>query len=112
MKQENRKSRLNIVYSTNPDFRYETAETSEPDTLSPDRQTLRVRLETRHRNGKQATLITGFTGTDADLQSLSKWLKTKCGVGGSAKDGEILIQGDLRTKIVEILLQAGYSRTR
>jgi translation initiation factor 1 len=112
MKHNNHKSRQNIVYSTNPDFRYETTHPLPPDTLPPDRQTLRVQLDTHHRAGKQVTLITGFIGSDDDLQTLAKWLKTKCGVGGSAKDGQILIQGDRRTLVIALLHQAGYLRAR
>jgi translation initiation factor 1 len=112
MKQDNWKSRLNVVYSTNPDFRYETDSDADADaaTLPPDRQPLRIQLDKHHRGGKQVTLITGFAGTDADLQILCKYLKTKCGVGGSAKDGEILIQGNKCAQILSILHQAGYTR--
>lgn len=106
------KERLNIVYSTNPDFSYETEEEPQPATLPTEKQALRIELDKRHRNGKTATLITGFVGSDDDLKELAKLLKTKCGVGGSARDGEILIQGDLRQKVKEILTREGYSRTR
>jgi translation initiation factor 1 len=112
MKQTNWKDRLNVVYSTNPDFRYETPETAEADTLPKEKQTLRVQLDKRNRGGKQVTLITGFTGKDEDLQALAKSLKTRCGVGGSAKDGEIIIQGDWRNKILELLHRDGYVRAR
>jgi translation initiation factor 1 len=112
MKQNDWKSRLNVVYSTNPDFRYETAETENPDTLPKEKQSLRVQLDKRNRSGKQVTLITGFIGKNEDLVNLGKFLKTKCGVGGSAKDNEIIIQGDLRSKIVEILHKEGYVRTK
>jgi translation initiation factor 1 len=112
MKQTNWKDRLNIVYSTNPDFRYETEETDEADTLPKDRQPLRVQLDKRNRGGKQVTLVSGFVGADSDLQALAKLLKTRCGAGGSAKDGEIIIQGDWRTKVVAILQQEGYSRAK
>lgn len=106
------KERLNIVYSTNPDFSYETEEEPQPATLPAEKQALRIELDKRHRIGKTATLITGFVGSDDDLKELAKLLKTKCGVGGSARDGEILIQGDLRQKVKEILTREGYSRTR
>ena len=99
------KERLNIVYSTNPDFDYQTDDAEEQETL-------RIELDKRHRNGRTATLITGFIGSDDDLKELAKLLKTKCGVGGSARDGEILIQGDLRQKVKEILTKEGYTRTR
>ena len=112
MKNNDWKERLNVVYSTNPDFRYETENISEPDTLPNEKQSLRVLLDKRNRGGKQVTLITGFTGKEEDLQTLGKLLKTKCGVGGSAKDNEIIIQGDFRNKILEILQKEGYAKTR
>jgi len=106
------KERLNIVYSTNPDFDYQTDDAEEQKTLPAEKQSLRIELDKRHRNGKTATLITGFIGSDDDLKELAKLLKTKCGVGGSARDGEILIQGDLRQKVKEILTKEGYTHTR
>ncbi len=102
------KERLNIVYSTNPDFKFEVEEKEECDTLEPGKQQLRISLDKRNRNGKSVTLVTGFVGTAGDLKSLAKKLKTKCGVGGSDKDGEILIQGDFRQKVLDILLSEGY----
>ena len=107
-KNNDRKDRLNVVYSTNPDFKFETDEEVEPDTLEPARQKLRISLDKRNRNGKSVTLVTGFVGTADDLHTLAKKLKTKCGVGGSDKDGEILIQGDFRQKVLELLLADGY----
>ncbi len=95
-----------IVFSTNPDFKYDEEESIE--TLPPNQQNLRVMRETKHRGGKTATVITGFQGSDDDLETLAKMLKTKCGVGGSAKDGEIIIQGDVRAKVLDLLLKAGY----
>ena len=112
MKNNNWKDRLNIVYSTNPDFQYEKTETDEPDTLSKEKQALRVQLDKRNRGGKQVTLVTGFTGKSEDLQTLGKLLKTKCGVGGSVKDNEIIIQGDFRNKIVELLRKEGYLKVK
>ena len=97
-----------IEYSTNPDFSYNLNEDSEPDTLANEKQNLRVMLDRKQRGGKQVTLITGFVGKQTDLEDLGRMLKSKCGVGGSAKDNEILIQGDFRTKIMELLLKAGY----
>jgi translation initiation factor 1 len=97
------KERLGTVYSTNPNFQYETDNVENTETLPPHKQDLRVQLDKKQRNGKKATLVTGFIGTDEDLKALAKILKTKCGVGGSAKDGEILIQGDFCNKVIEIL---------
>ncbi|HCY42093.1 MAG TPA: translation initiation factor [Prolixibacteraceae bacterium] len=106
------KDRLGTVYSTNPDFRFETNDEDESETLAPNKQNLRVQLDKKQRNGKKATLITGFIGKDEDLKTLAKSLKTKCGVGGSAKDGEILIQGDFCNKVIEILQNENYKVKR
>ena len=97
-----------VVYSTNPDFKYTSAISSEANTLPPQQQELRVFLEKKHRGGKTVSVIKGFVGNKDDLEALGKLLKTKCGTGGSAKDGEIIIQGDLRVKIMEILIANGY----
>lgn len=102
------KARLGMVYSTSPDFNYSSDEESDPDTLPPAKQDLRVWLDRKLRAGKVATLIRGFVGSDADLQELARMLKVKCGVGGAAKDGEILIQGDHRDRVIEILTKSGY----
>ncbi len=102
------KSRLGTVYSTNPDFEYTSETTEEQETLVPGKQRLRVALDRRNRGGKQVTLVADFVGTNDDLKELCKLLKQKCGVGGTAKDGEIIIQGDFRDKIVQILTEAGY----
>jgi translation initiation factor 1 len=96
-----------LVYSTDPDF-IPASDEPEAETLPVSQQKLRIRLETKHRGGKAATVITGFIGRDDDLESLSKKLKTHCGTGGSAKDGEIIIQGDQRPKVLAWLLQQGY----
>ena len=106
------KSRLGVVYSTNPDFQYETETTSEAETLPPSRQRLIVRIDRRQRAGKQVTLVEGFVGTSDDLAALAKTLKTKCGVGGTAKDGEITVQGDLRDKVTALLQSMGYNAKR
>jgi translation initiation factor 1 len=100
--------RQGVVYSTNPDFAYQTNEEAAATTLPPQQQQLRVQLDKKQRGGKQVTLVTGFLGTDTDLQALGKLLKTKCGVGGNAKDGEILVQGDFREKVLEVLVKEGY----
>ncbi|MBQ2510926.1 MAG: translation initiation factor [Bacteroidales bacterium] len=99
-----------LVYSTNPDLMREEEETVE--TLSPDRQQLRVSIERHHRGGKTVTLVRGFVGTDDDLNDLARSLKNKCGVGGSAKEGEIVIQGELKEKVTTLLRTMGYSRTK
>jgi translation initiation factor 1 len=106
------KDRLNVVYSTNPDFKYETENEEEQDTLPKEKQQLRISLDKRNRKGKAVTLITGFIGSGEDLEALGKFLKVKCGVGGSAKDGEIIIQGDFRKKILELLQKEGYAKSR
>ena len=103
MKNSDWKDRLNVVYSTNPDYNYEMDDDEEQVTLEPSQQNLRVQLDRKNRGGKVVTLITGFVGTENDLKDLGKLLKTKCGVGGSAKDGEIIVQGDFKQKIVELL---------
>lgn len=106
------KERLGVVYSTNPDFKYETSHEDEVATLPPASQRLIVRIDRRNRGGKQVTLVEGFVGTQEDLAALGRTLKVKCGVGGAAKDGEITIQGDLRDKVVSILTSLGYNAKR
>ncbi|GHV02889.1 translation initiation factor [Bacteroidia bacterium] len=102
------KQRLNIVYSTDPDFQYKNSEPAGAQTPSPSQQQLRVWID-RHRSaGKQATIVRGFVGSDDDLSELGRLLKSRCGVGGSVKEGEIIIQGDHRDKILAILLGKGY----
>ena len=102
-----KKHAVGVVYSTNPDFQYQYDDTPEPETLPFSQQKLRVRLERNHRGGKTVTIVSGFVGSDADLQDLGRMLKTRCGVGGSAKDGEILVQGDHVERIRTILKEMG-----
>ena len=108
MKQNDWKSRLGVMYSTNPDYEYQTDEETEEETLPKDKQRLRITLDKRNRGGKIVTLVSGFRGTGNDLAALGKLLKTRCGVGGSAKNGEIIIQGDWRQKVADILTKEGY----
>ncbi|MBP6947653.1 MAG: translation initiation factor [Bacteroidales bacterium] len=107
------KSRLGVVFSTNPDFKYETDEDhATVETLPAEKQRLIVSIDRRNRGGKQVTLIKGFVGSEEDLAALGKTLKTKCGVGGSVKEGEIIIQGDFRDRIVTLLQSMGYNAGR
>ena len=105
-----KKEKLNF-YSTDPDFVFHDDE-DQIETLPPQQQKLRVQVDRKQRAGKEVSLITGFVGTDEDLETLAKTLKTKCGVGGSAKDGEIIIQGNHVDKILKILIDSGYRNTK
>lgn len=111
-KENDWKDRLNVVYSTNPDFKYELDDEEEQTTLQPSQQRLHVQLDRKNRGGKVVTLVTGFIGTEDDLKELGKFLKSKCGVGGSAKDGEIIVQGDFKQKVLELLKKEGYTQTK
>lgn len=106
------KGRSGVVYSTSSDYSYDYDNDAEAETLVAGEQKLKVMLDKKSRGGKQVTLVDGFVGTENDLKDLGKLLKSKCGVGGSAKDGEILIQGDHRDKILQILLREGYNAKR
>ena len=106
------KDRLGVVFSTNPDYNYNTEETEEQQTLAPDKQKLRVFIEKKGRGGKVVTVIKGFVGTNDDIKKLEKMLKSKCGVGGSSKDENILLQGELKDKVILLLKDLGYSNTK
>jgi translation initiation factor 1 len=107
MSKKNKPDTRGFVYSTDPNFRFEE-ENNAQETLSPADQKLKVRLETKHRGGKAVTLVEGFSGTNEDLEDLGKKLKNFCGTGGSAKDGEIIVQGDQRDKVLQWLQKNGY----
>lgn len=108
MKKNDWKKRDGVVYSTNSEFQFQYQAPGESETLPPAQQNLKIFIDRSLRAGKQVTIISGFVGRNEDLESLTKLIKTKCGVGGSSKDGEILIQGDVRDKVIGILTQAGY----
>lgn len=112
MGKKDKKGRTGIVYSTDPDFEYEYRQEEEAEELPARQQKLRVMVDRKQRKGKEATLVTGFVGPEDSLRELGKYLKAKCGVGGSAKDGEIIIQGNQRDRVVELLKEKGYSNTK
>ena len=107
-----RKKRIGVVYSTNPDYEYSDDSQEESDTLPKNQQKLRLNMERAGRGGKTVTLVKGFVGSEEDITALSKLLKQKCGVGGSVKDGEIIIQGDHRQRLVEILKKEGFCQAK
>lgn len=107
------KDRLNIVYSTNPDYNYQMEDDEQEDELIPaNMQKLRTRIEKKGRGGKTATVISGFIGPEKDLEDLARTLKTYCGTGGSVKDGEIIIQGELKDKVISKLKALGYTQSK
>lgn len=112
MSKKSRNERDGIVYSTNADFQFNYDAQQVEETVSPSRQDLRVMLDKKQRGGKMVTLVSGFIGKEEDLKELGKSLKSKCGVGGTVKDGEILIQGDFRDKVLQLLIASGYKAKR
>ena len=103
------KNKVGIIYSTNPDYQYAYEDEEEIiETLPPAQQKLHVKMERSGRGGKTVTLVEKFVGTEEDLNALGKTLKSKCGVGGSVKDGQVIIQGDFRERIIAILKDLGY----
>ena len=111
MNKNNKADKNGYVYSTDPDFRFDT-EDAAAATLPPGQQKLRIRLETKHRGGKAATIVAGFVGTEDDLEALGKQLKNYCGTGGAAKNAEIIIQGDQRDKVLQWLLKNEYKQSK
>ena len=111
MSKKNKPDTRGFVYSTDPNFSFEK-EQSNAETLPPAQQKLKVRLDTKHRAGKAVTLVEDFAGNEEDLQELGKKLKSFCGTGGSAKDGEIIVQGDQREKVMQWLVKNGYKLTK
>ena len=111
-KKKQQKSRDGVVYSSNPNFDYNHGNEEEEDHFPPGDEILRIFLDRKKRKGKAVTLITGFQGSDASLKELGSFLKSKCGVGGSVKDGEIIIQGDHRDKVLSLLIDKGYTKTK
>lgn len=103
-----KKKRVNVVYSTNPDYSYDHDDEEQMETLDPSEQNLKVILDRKQRKGKSVTLVTGFVGDEDDLKELGKILKSKCGVGGTVKNNKIMIQGDFRPKVLELLKGLGY----
>ena len=112
MAKKSKSERINVVYSTNPNFSYESEEEEEVGTLPNNQQKIYVSIDRKQRAGKEVTLIEGFVGSEEDLKDLGKLLKTKCGGGGTAKEGEIMIQGNFKDKIFELLIKEGYTSTK
>ena len=112
MSKKNKSDARGFIYSTDPNFSFEPAKEEVFETLPPAKQVLRIKLDTKHRAGKAVTLITGFVGTNDDIEKLGKQLKNFCGTGGSVKDAEIIIQGDQRDKVLQWLLKNSYTATK
>jgi translation initiation factor 1 len=112
MAKKNKGDQYGFVFSTDPNFKFEEEEKAAAETLPPLQQKLKVKLETKHRGGKAVTLVQGFTGTEEDLETLGKSLKNFCGTGGSVKDGEVIIQGDQRDKVLQWLLKNNYKNAK
>jgi translation initiation factor 1 len=112
MSKKSKKNRIGVVFSTNPEYNYQHEELQGYQSTPPAEQRLRVSRDRKNRRGKDVTLITGFQGRGDELKVLAKMLKSKCGVGGAVKEGEILIQGNNVDKVVSILIQAGYTQTK
>lgn len=112
MNKKNKSDKHGFVYSTDPNFQFQHEGEHAAETLSPQQQKLKVRLDTKQRGGKAVTLVEGFIGTDDDLQTLGKSLKNFCGTGGSAKNGEIIVQGDQREKVVQWLQKNEYKNAK
>ena len=112
MSKKNKPDKSGFVFSTDPNFRFESEEEINAETLEPKQQKLKIKLETKHRGGKAVTLVAGFIGKEDDLQDLGKKLKNFCGTGGSAKDGEIIIQGDQREKVLQWLVKNGFASAK
>ena len=111
MSKKSKKNRVGVVYSTNPDYDYDS-DNEAAETLPVQQQKLRVQIDRKQRRGKEVTLVTGFVGSEDDLKTLGKMLKSKCGVGGSAKDGEIMVQGNNKQKVIDLLKKEGYNQTK
>jgi translation initiation factor 1 len=109
---QNKSDKHGFVYSTDPNFQFQHEEEKAAETAPPQQQKLKVRLDTKQRGGKAVTLVEGFVGTDEDLQDLGKKLKNFCGTGGAAKDGEIIVQGDQRDKVLQWLQKNGYKNAK
>ena len=112
MSKKNKPDSRGFVFSTDPGFRFEEEAKAEQETLAHSQQKLKVRIDTKQRAGKAVTLVTGFVGTESELVDLGKKLKNFCGTGGSVKDGEVLVQGDQRDKVLQWLLKSGFVNTK